>query len=132
MSVMQSCTYNPATEKVVPKGSVVLDPEHPSIRYFIGKWVDVLPGEASGIETTVGAARYLSQQIEAQAKPPRIPEPGLWGVVESTVTYEGTTYSTSLVRHPGPGTANCWLDRSGSWFSWDDLIDPVLIREGVE
>jgi hypothetical protein len=74
---------------------------------------------------------HIADQIEAQAKPPRIPEPGLWGVVESTVTYEGTTYSTSLVRHPGPGTANRWLDRSGSWFSWNELIDPVLIREGV-
>jgi hypothetical protein len=63
---------------------------------------------------------YLADQIEAQTKPPRIPEPGLWGVVEDggeqwVRGLEGWVRATSQGMH----------------MNWYDLIDPVLVREGV-
>ena len=67
-----------------------------------------------------------AHQIEAQTKPARIEEPGLWGVVEANVLR-------------GPRVK--WLHAPAGWQSiepvatrvgeWDDLIDPVLIREGL-
>lgn len=75
-------------------------------------------------------ADEIADQIEAQTKPPRIPEPGPWGVVEDKNGYE-------YVR----------IDKAGD-FKWQvlgvaasernryhrcgDIADPVLIREGVE
>jgi len=76
----------------------------------------------------------VADQIEAQCQPARIPEPGLWGVVQST-------------RRGLPGLAP--IDTSGRWVrvalsacpwvhegtqytaEWSDLIDPTLIREGL-
>lgn len=70
----------------------------------------------------------LLAQIKAQAQPPRIPEPGLWGVVEavSNVLPDGRCeYVRRDIEDPS------WEDGSGDYFSWDDLIDPTLIREGL-
>jgi len=66
---------------------------------------------------------HVADQIEAQTKPPRIPEPGLWGVVEA-----------------GPGERGRWIKTPHRWLhdsgmrssDWDDLIDPTLIRDGIE
>jgi hypothetical protein len=74
----------------------------------------------------------LADQIEAQTKPPRIPEPGLWGVVEAHTAYDSTR------RHFGrvPDDYNDdkqWIDSFDKhWRKWDDLIDPVLVRDGIE
>ena len=70
---------------------------------------------------------WLAAQIEAQTKPARIPEPGLWGVVEAGLkTYDvGVRYQ--WVRHE-----NYWMSRSFSApAEWANLIDPTLTREGV-
>jgi hypothetical protein len=78
--------------------------------------------------------RWLADQIEAQTKPSRIPEPGLWGVVRaarrevdgSATTAHGIWIRTKHVTCP-------WTHDSGNrTANWNDLIDPVLIREGVE
>ena len=70
-----------------------------------------------------------AEQIEAQCKPARIPEPGLWGVVSALIA----------VDRPIVGDLNEWVHRIDGWHCpihghrpWDDLIDPTLIREGVE
>ena len=68
----------------------------------------------------------LAGQIEAQTKPPRIDEPGLWGVVEATVP--GIPRRRWVHHEEGR-----WVPDTGIPFKdWSDLIDPVLIREGVE
>ena len=71
---------------------------------------------------------YLADQIEAQCKLARIEEPGLWGVIEASLT--GTT---------DPRGIDEWVHRVHGWHcpahgfvQWALLIDPVLVREGVE
>jgi hypothetical protein len=65
----------------------------------------------------------LADQIEAQTKPARIPEPGLWGVVKAGYA---AGVSEWVKREDG------WQSRSGTVRPWIDLKDPVLIRKGVE
>ena len=71
------------------------------------------------------ALHEVADQIEAQTKPPRIPEPGLWGVVEAT----GATLPRRRWIHHEEGR---WVCDTGVWRYWDDLVDPVLIRDGIE
>jgi hypothetical protein len=66
----------------------------------------------------------LAGQIEAQTKPPRIPEPGLWGVVEAATNFPTRRW----VHHE----EERWISDTGAILRWEDLRDPVLIREGVE
>jgi hypothetical protein len=65
--------------------------------------------------------RWLADRVEGKPLP-RIPEPGLWGVVKA---HNGIARKWV---HYGTG----WRDAFGNHAEWDDLIDPVLIREGVE
>jgi hypothetical protein len=73
-------------------------------------------------------AQYLADQIEAQTRPPRIPEPGLWGVVEAHT--EDGEERRRFVRHDDAHDGRAW-ERRGVRRAWDELIDPVLVREGV-
>lgn len=71
----------------------------------------------------------IADQIEAQTKPPRIPEPGVWGVVEAKTGPRGER--TLLVRSAKASGAD-WTDVNDSQnWAWGDLYDPVLVREGV-
>lgn len=105
---------------------VVLDPEHPSIRHFISTWVDVLPG---GSESTGGAARYLSQQIEAQTKP-RVAEPlGLGAVVEGR---EGNRWVRTNESSGFPWRKVGSVDRVSAWTGITSAYEPVaVLSEGV-
>ena len=108
---------------------VVLDVKDPaSLVEYLKEATDGFDKAAHGMDAWSGRApiRDITRQIEAQVKPPRIPEPGLWGVVEAWV--------------PGIPTRRWVHHEEGRWVSdmgvpfkeWDDLIDPVLVREGVE
>jgi hypothetical protein len=70
---------------------------------------------------------HLADQIEAQIKPPRIPEPGLWGVVEASVLLIGERAPACEWVHHRKG----WMNPSGQFAVWDGLINPVLVRDGV-
>lgn len=78
----------------------------------------------------------IADQIEAQTKPPRIPEPGRWGVVEAS--REGKTLGQKFLRkHSGSENGGYdWVSFTfgarGESFRWDDLINPTLVREGVD
>jgi len=75
-----------------------------------------------------GWTHDVADQIEAQTKPARIPEPGLWGVVEaSSVTYSGRR---NYVRDTSLDPGSNWRASTGKC-PWANLIDPTLIREGV-
>ena len=73
----------------------------------------------------------IENQIKARTtKPARIPEPGLWGVVEAAVRGGGQIRFTFI--KATNDLSNQWVDiEDGSGFDWADLIDPVLIREGL-
>lgn len=72
-----------------------------------------------------GSWLFPAAQIEEQTKPPRLAEPGVWGVVNAR--FGGDDYLTRKWVRYGTG----WRDAFGEHASWDDLIDPVLVREGV-
>jgi hypothetical protein len=103
---------------------VVLDPEDEAVRTFVRKHRDGTGNPACGYSIPIVEA------IEAQTKPPRIPEPGPWGVVEATFK-NGRARHGWAVRRLTDGDHD-WQDGAGDYHRWDELIDPVLIREGVE
>jgi hypothetical protein len=74
---------------------------------------------------------WLADQIEAQTKPPRIPEPGLWGVVEAHPGAR-TGRPVEFVRDSMHEDAAWRSLADGSAWEWDDLIDPTLVRPGIE
>ena len=73
---------------------------------------------------------YLADQIEAQTKLARIEEPGLWGVVEAGGDALGGR--CKWVHIEGRHDELNWTSTRGQFYDWDDLIDPVLVRSGVE
>lgn len=108
--------YDTATYKAVPKDAIVLD---------LGR----THGTNALIRVLRSAAYYdIAAQIEAQTKPPRIPEPGLWAVVQDS---DGNYY----VRDGIAGNS-LWVivfgEAVGTRWSWDDLLGPVLVRPGIE
>ena len=78
------------------------------------------------------ATTIIADQIEAQTKPARIPEPGWDGKVLAHT--ERNHVRREFVRYgvrPIPTHFN-WNDSLGNGAQqWGDLIDPELIREGV-
>lgn len=72
----------------------------------------------------------IADQIEAQVKPSRIPEPGKWGVVEAYAPeYDQRLH---FVRHHDFVTDGRHWQSGPGRYSWDALVDPVLIRDGIE
>jgi hypothetical protein len=69
--------------------------------------------------------RTIADQIEAQLKPARIPEPGLWGVVWASLPDDPTVSSWVHIR------AHRWYTEQHGVAAWPLLVDPTLIREGV-
>ena len=69
-------------------------------------------------------ADVIANQIEAQIKPARIPEPLHWG---SKVSSGRRVYLLLDIRTLG----RRWLDEEdGQLYRWKVLADPVLVREG--
>ena len=58
---------------------------------------------------------------------PRIPEPGLLSVVEAGFEVGDGRRKFCRLEEDAEGWSG-----AGSWFRWSDLIDPVLVRDGVE
>lgn len=78
---------------------------------------------------TTDALRKVADQIEAQAKPPRIPEPKALGsrVLAAQVgEVEGSERYWTKFRNRG------WIDTLAHIREWDDLDNPVLIRDGIK
>ena len=127
---IQTYTYNPVTQKVVPRDAIVLDLDAAN---------DLIP-RSEVAETAIKALRKspfisdsgLADQIEAQTKPPRIPEPGLWGVVEASTPDDPDRRKFGRVPSEGDD-ADQWTESYDEvWRAWSDLIDPVLVRDGIE
>lgn len=70
----------------------------------------------------------LQQALRSLTRPPRIPEPGLYAVVDSITT--GGDGPRRFVRIDLGN--NCWMDMNGGNRSpWSFLASPVLVREGL-
>ena len=68
----------------------------------------------------------VADQIEAQTKPARIPEPGLWGVVRASLPDDTTASSWVHIR------GHRWYTEHHGCAAWDVLVYPTLERDGVE
>lgn len=87
-----------------------------------------------GWSPNIDFVRWIADQVEAQVRPPRIPEPGLWGVVEAI---DGGEHQPRI---PRMYIRDAVADEDAHWtaighgvrIEWDDLIDPTLIRPGIE
>jgi len=66
--------------------------------------------------------------IQSKTKPPRIPEPGLWSTVSSSST---TGARFNAVRWDLGDDPHHWVDISGNWMSWDQLVEPKIVSEGL-
>jgi hypothetical protein len=112
--------YTPDTHKVVPKDAVVLDISHEDLNVL----VDHLDSHFLNGPIT----RSFIRQVREQTKPPRIPEPSLFKVVVAGPPHDRTTWVRGK-----KGWTN--LDAVGpylNWSRWVDLIDPALVRDGIE
>jgi hypothetical protein len=117
-----SCKERTVGECLLKPGVVVLDLDGLYDQECDFDWqyvIKTLRSEAHGKATR----NAIADQIEAQTKPPRIPEPSKYGVVIA---------SSQGVREEYVSEGKAWrgLD-SGSFLDWEDLEDPVLVREGV-
>ena len=77
----------------------------------------------------------LGDALRDFADPPRIDEPGAWGVVEAACPHSAERIE--WVHHPDGNWWPAWRygqqpERTPLPDVWQDLIDPVLVREGVE
>lgn len=125
--------YDLATEKVVSKDAVVLDLNA----------VDPIYPRWGVVEHVVAALRYaakgdrtysrrvmgdLADQIAAQKKPPRIPEPGWGAIVEAGVDAHDERLLWT------PNDQGFWSCKNPDEYArhWQQLLDPVLVRDGIE
>ena len=113
--------YNGGATDVRPL--VVLDPDDTET---LDRLVTLFQESWSGCEGSRGIG--LAGALRNLTKPPRIPEPGLWGVVEAS--FNG--YRAKFVRMVTGPSAQQWADDESRWADWSDLIDPTLVRDGIE
>lgn len=72
-------------------------------------------------------------KIEAQTKPPRIPEPEWGGRVIAHTVYDAKRAEwVRWMDEKRDEHTLAWKRRDGGTATWDDLIDPVLVRPGIE
>ena len=82
------------------------------------------------------AAERVIEKLDAAGweivRKPRIPEPGLWGVVEAIDASDQSRMPRMFLRDAVDDEDPHWVVVGGNVrVEWDDLIDPVLVREGV-
>src|SRR5690606_22718748 len=65
----------------------------------------------------------------ANPTPPRIDEPGTWGVVEASCVHADAR--REWMHHPDGNWYVVGTDTKNNPDDWDSLVGPVLIREGI-
>ena len=71
---------------------------------------------------------WIADQIEAQTKPPRIPEPGWGAIVEAGVDAHDERLLWT------PNDQGFWSCKNPDEYArhWQQLVDPTLVRDGIE
>ena len=114
-------TYNPNTEKVVPKDAIVLKDLSPlpakNPAFVVRQWGALVRDDWPGITKLL---KSIGDQIEEQTKPPRIPEPELYGLVKAGPPHDRRVWVRG---------AKGWtmVDATGqylNWNHWDNLENP--------
>lgn len=108
--------------------------KHDHLRQIADRFAGgTLPGSNS-CDTAAAILRHVADQIEMQTKSPRIPEPGIWGVVEASTT----EHKRRVFIRDTSGDGASWItpyffpgDSTRRTVGWSELVDPTLIREGV-
>jgi hypothetical protein len=104
---------------------VVLDPDnYEAVREVVQQSQYLRPGE---IVTPLTEA--IQRGLRSLVKPPRIPEPFTIGAVVRAAQVgevEGSERAWTKFRKNG------WIDALDHIREWDDLVDPVLVRDGIE
>ena len=80
------------------------------------------------------AVEIEANPLRRPEPPARIPEPGLWGVVEAGMTDLTTREFVRVSRHTNSldwKPVYATPDEYGGCVNWGDLIDPTPIREGL-
>ena len=106
---------------------IVLDLDENDARHLVS-YLEITVERHPDQLGTVGRAVYtnVAAQIEAQTKPARIPEPGLWGVVRASLPDDTTVSSWVHIR------GHRWYTEHHGCAAWDVLVYPTLERDGVE
>jgi hypothetical protein len=121
------------TDAVHPSGFADDGRDHPEVADVRPLVVlDLDPNAHVGPDVLVRKLRRdgycdLADQIEAQTEPPRIPEPGRWGVVRG---WDGQVYVRTSAVHVKHGW-RC-VTGGGGPIAWDDIDEPTLVRPGIE
>ena len=102
-----------------------LDDWHP---VAIAAWLSWVRDAANRNRNDSGMTRDIASQIEAQTKPARIEEPGLWGVVEASAYTDNVRRNWTRI---GVSGGLRWITLGWPIQAWDVLTDPILIREGL-
>ena len=89
---------------------------------------DYSPGNLAGLISAIDRAGHVTvaQSITQQTKPARIEEPSLWGVVKAS--WPDTLGPTCHWVRDEYG----WTTHGGTTLPWGRLVNPVLIRAGVD
>lgn len=79
--------------------------------------------------------RETQAALRSLIKPPRPEEPTTWGVVEASCSHDDTR--RKWVRHEDGNWWPAWTygdqpSRTPLPDDWDSLVDPVVLREGVQ
>ena len=86
--------------------------------------------DATGNGNVSQRLRQLHDAIDRQLPKPRIPEPGLWGVVESGADGMGGQRG-HFIRTKSCNDAEWYCTKTRVYYRWSELIDPALVREGI-
>ena len=124
------CVDTPATIRPL----VVLDLNETIGRSILPSWIRAAANKIDDpLKVVVPSSiakdlRYIADQIEAQTKPPRIPEPGWGAIVEA-----GVVQHDERLRWQRSGDSFWYCENvEENARNWGELVDPVLVRDGIE
>lgn len=109
---------------------LVLDPEQD-----VQRIADALrPRTTSTVGESLSWEEIAGYMLNQLAKPPRIPEPGDLGAVRAHRVGEIDTdlrKPPTWVRLAAPMSDLPWVSSAGMHATWDELVDPELVRPGM-
>ena len=109
--------------RIVEAGQIVIDLTAKERDHFV-RWFSLF----TPLTQAEQIARKIAYQIKAQTKPEHRYQPE-WGSAVMASGFGGPR--EAWLRHGKDTTFQVWRNREGAAACWSDLIDPVLIRDGI-